>query len=51
MVMLLRRSQEQVEAANQRIEQTYLENKRRFREKEELWENEMKTVKAALQGM
>lgn len=46
---MLRRSQDSLEAANQRLEQTFLESKRRFREREEAWELEMQQVKALLQ--
>lgn len=37
----LRRSQEALEAANQRLEEALGEGKRRFREREEAWEAEM----------
>ena len=37
----LRRSQEALEAANQRLEEAFGEGKRRFREREEAWEAEM----------
>lgn len=37
----LRRSQEALEAANQRLEEAFSEGKRRFREREEAWEAEM----------
>ena len=46
--MLLRRSQDSLEAANQRLEEAFLENKRRLREKEEIWEAELRTLKSML---
>jgi hypothetical protein len=47
-VALLRRSQDSLEVANQRLEEAYLENKRRLREKEEVWEAEVRTLKSML---
>ena len=31
--------------SNQRLEQMFLENKRRFKEKEEIWERELDSVR------
>ena len=45
---MLRRSQDSLEVANQRLEEAYLENKRRLREKEEVWEAEVRTLKSML---
>jgi hypothetical protein len=47
-VALLRRSQDSLEVVNQRLEEAYLENKRRLREKEEVWEAEVRTLKSML---
>jgi hypothetical protein len=45
---MLRRSQDSLEVTNQRLEEAYLENKRRLREKEEVWEAEVRTLKTML---
>lgn len=45
---MVRRSQDGLEVANQRLEEAYLENKRRLREREEVWEAEVRTLKSML---
>jgi hypothetical protein len=45
---MVRRSQEGLEAANQRVEEAYREGKRRMREREEVWEAEVSTLKSML---
>ena len=45
---MLRRSQEAVESVTQKLEGVYLENKKRFKEKEALWEGELTAIKKML---
>jgi hypothetical protein len=36
-MVLLRRSQEQLEVANQKLEEMFRDNKKRFKDKEDVW--------------
>ena len=42
---MLRRTQETLEIANQKLEQIFIDNKKRFKEKEEIWDSEMVQLK------
>ena len=44
-MQMLRRTQETLEVANQKLEQMFLENKKRFKEREEVWEQELTALK------
>ena len=44
-MQMLRRTQETLEVANQKLEQMFLENKKRFKEREEVWEQELAALK------
>ncbi|CDW73867.1 UNKNOWN [Stylonychia lemnae] len=46
---MLRRTQETLEIANQKLEQMFMDNKKRFKEKEELWDSEMAQLKQDIQ--
>lgn len=38
---MLKRTQDQLEITNQKLEEMFTENKRKFKEKEEVWEQEL----------
>jgi hypothetical protein len=44
----LRHTQESLERANQRLEEAFMESKRRFREKEQIWEAELEGFRQLL---
>lgn len=46
---LLRRTQETLEVANEKLEQMFIENKKKFRDKEELWEQELGQLRQDMQ--
>eukprot|EP00347_Sterkiella_histriomuscorum_P002740 403366988 len=46
---MLRRTQETLEISNQKLEQMFIDNKKRFREKEEVWEQELGQLRQDMQ--
>jgi hypothetical protein len=44
----LSHTQESLERANQRLEEAFMESKRRFREKEQIWEAELEGFRQLL---